>query len=211
MPEIFILLAGYAMGCLQSAYFAGRLVKKIDIREHGSGNAGTTNAVRVIGFKAGLVVLFFDLGKTVLAVMLANQIFNGRLFGLEGIEHLPGLLAGLGVVLGHNFPFYLKFRGGKGVAASLVLVLMFDWRILVVVAVASVFVIMVTKYVSLASLTGFAIFPIYTAVLGQPIEITAVACAIGLLGFIAHRKNIVRLLKGEEKKFDLKRLRGWDA
>ena len=113
-PYIFyaaaILLGGYLIGCLQSAYFVGRYVYKIDIREHGSGGAGMTNALRVLGGKAGLVVFLCDVLKCVIAYAAASWIFGGSglIFSPLVPDYFPGLVAALGVVIGHCFPFFLK-------------------------------------------------------------------------------------------------------
>jgi len=203
--EMLFVLIGYAVGCLQSAYIVGRLFGKIDIRDHGSGNAGMTNVTRVMGVKAGAVVLALDMAKAVAAVMLANYVFHGRLWGMEGIEYLPGLLTGLGVILGHNFPFYLKFRGGKGIASSIGVALLFDWRILVIALGIALVVLIVIRFMSLASLVGLFTFGVTTTILFNEIPIIIIAWIIAALAFFTHRANIVRLFKGEESKFELRR------
>ena len=202
---ISLIFAGYLAGCFQTAYFVGRIFGKIDIREHGSGNAGMTNVIRVMGIKPGIVVLLLDVAKTVAAVMAANYVFYGRVYGMQGIEYLPGLLTGLGVILGHNFPFFLKFRGGKGIACTLGLALMFDWRVLAVAACVGIVMLVVVKYMSLASLVGLMAFAVTTTVIFYEPEIIAAAWIIAGLGFFTHRKNIDRLIKGTESKFNFKK------
>ena len=201
---LFVLI-GYAVGCLQAAYFVGRKFGKIDIREHGSGNAGMTNVARVMGAKAGAVVLLLDTAKAVAAIMLANYVFYGRVYGMEGIEYLPGLLTGLGVILGHNFPFYLKFRGGKGIACTLGLALMFDWRVMAIAIGVTFFTLVFSKYMSLASLLGLITLGLTTTLLFNDLPVIFAMWAIAALGFFTHRKNIVRLIKGEENKFSIKK------
>jgi glycerol-3-phosphate acyltransferase PlsY len=203
--EILFVLIGYAIGCLQSAYFIGRIFGKIDIREHGSGNAGMTNVTRVMGAKAGIAVLLLDVAKAMAAIMLANYVFHGRLYGMQGIEYLPGLLTGLGVILGHNFPFYLKFRGGKGIASTLGLALMFDWRALAVAAGVGIIMLVVVKYMSLASMLGLTALAVTATIIFYEPAIIAVAWIIAALGFFTHRKNIDRLIKGTESKFNFKK------
>ena len=203
--EFLLIVMGYGIGLLQSAYIVGRMAGKIDIRDHGSGNAGMTNVMRVMGAKAGIFVLLLDVSKAVLAVMLANLIFHGRPFGMTGIEYFPGLLAGLGVILGHNFPFYLKFKGGKGVASSLGVVIMFDWRVLVIALGVGLIVLIITKYMSLGSLLAFLTLGTTTTILFDQIAVIAVMWLICALPFYTHRHNIVRLAKGSENKFTLKR------
>jgi len=205
MLELLLIPMGYGIGLLQSAYFVGKLAGKIDIREHGSGNAGMTNVMRVMGAKAGACVLLLDVAKAVLAVMLANFIFHGRFFGMAGIEYLPGLLAGLGVILGHNFPFYLKFKGGKGVASSLGVAIMFDWRVLVIAVGIGLIMLFITRFMSLSSLVAFLTMGFVTTVLFAEIGVIAVMWLICALPFYTHRHNIVRLMKGTESKFSLRR------
>ena len=205
MLLILFVLIGYAVGCLQAAYFVGRKFGKIDIREHGSGNAGMTNVARVMGAKAGAVVLLLDTAKAVAAIMLANYVFHGRVYGMEGIEYLPGLLTGLGVILGHNFPFYLKFRGGKGIACTLGLALMFDWRVMAIAVGITFFTLVISRYMSLASLLGLTALGVTTTILFGDWQIIAVMWAIAALGFFTHRKNIARLVRGEENKFSIKK------
>ena len=202
--EILFIFIGYAVGCLQTAYFVGKIFGKIDIREHGSGNAGMTNVTRVMGAKAGIVVLFLDVAKAVAAIMLANYIFHGRAYGMQGIEYLPGLLTGLGVIFGHNFPFYLKFRGGKGIASTLGLALMFDLWVLAIAAGVGIAMLAAARYMSLASLVGLTAFAAAATIFLYDLPIIIVAWAIAALGFYTHRKNIVRLVKGEENKFSIK-------
>ena len=112
--RIICLIIGYIFGLFQTGYICGK-VCKIDIRNHGSGNAGTTNTIRVLGWKAGLITFAGDLGKSMLAVLVAWALFHNEY--PEGMKVLQ-MYAGLGAVLGHNYPFYLKFKGGKGIASS---------------------------------------------------------------------------------------------
>jgi glycerol-3-phosphate acyltransferase PlsY len=158
-----------------------------------------------MGAKAGGLVLLLDVAKAVAAIMLANYVFHGRVYGMVGIEYLPGLLTGLGVILGHNFPFYLKFRGGKGIASTLGLALMFDWRVLAIAAGVGIVMLVTVKYMSLASLLGLLVFAVATTVIFDEMPIIIVVWVIAALGYFTHRKNIGRLIKGEESKFFIKR------
>ena len=128
MERLICLAIGYICGLFQTSYIIGRL-HKTDIREHGSGNAGTTNALRTFGKKAGAITLLCDCLKCVVAIWIVKALF-GKDYG----EILPllSLYAAAGCILGHNFPVYLKFKGGKGIAASVGLLLAFDWRIFAV-------------------------------------------------------------------------------
>ena len=123
MVRIICLLIGYAFGLFQTAFIYGKL-HGIDIREHGSGNAGTTNSLRVLGKKAGIIVLLFDIIKCILAVVTVKLIFGET---YKDMLPLLQIYAGAGAILGHNFPFYLKFKGGKGIATTAGLILSFPW------------------------------------------------------------------------------------
>ena len=125
MERLICLAIGYGFGLLQTGYLYGR-AKGIDIRDHGSGNAGTTNALRTLGKKAGLITFLGDAFKCVFAVLLVWVLFHNS---CADIMTLLKLYTGAGVILGHNYPFYLKFRGGKGSAASAGMFLSFDWII----------------------------------------------------------------------------------
>ena len=119
MERLYCIIIGYGFGLFQTAFIYGKM-HGIDIREHGSGNAGTTNTLRVLGTKAGLIVLAGDIIKTILAIVVCELLF-GKTHPQE--VYLLKLYAAAGAILGHNFPFYLKFRGGKGIASTAGLVL----------------------------------------------------------------------------------------
>jgi len=208
LARIICLLGGYCFGLIQTSYLYGRL-KGIDIRQSGSGNAGTTNALRVLGKKAGLIVFLGDFFKGVVACSLVHVIFNCMDF--ENV-YLYVLYAGFGVVLGHNFPFYMQFKGGKGIAATSGMILgLWDWRIVLIELILFVLVVGITKYVSLGSIclvvgffilyTVFAIKDSYDFASGaKMIESIIVAGVITLLAIIRHSANIKRLLSGTENK-----------
>lgn len=202
MFRIFCVLIGYALGMLQSAYFLGRVVGKIDIREFGSGNAGFTNATRVLGKKVGALVFLFDFLKVIVVFLICSFVFKEA-------GKVAGLYAGLGAVLGHNFPFYLGFRGGKGIACTLGLMLFFNWQIALITYGIGFIVFMAKKYISLSSLTMTLIYPIIMVILkgkfGFSIEEILLMCLLCILAFIKHRANIERLLKGNENKFGSKK------
>ena len=153
--RILCIVIGYCFGLIQTAYIYGKL-HGIDIREYGSGNSGTTNALRVLGKKAGLVVFLGDLLKAVAAWVLARVI--GTLF-FPDILYPMILWSGLGVVIGHNFPFYMNFKGGKGIAATAGVVLgLLDWHIIVICLLAFILCVAITRYVSLGSLIVVTLF-----------------------------------------------------
>lgn len=209
MIRFVCLGIGYVFGLFQTAYILGK-VKGIDIREHGSGNAGTTNTLRVLGKKAGLIVFLGDILKTILAVVLVGFLFKEN---YPQQVYLLKLYAGLGSVLGHNFPFYLKFKGGKGIAATGGMILSFQWMFIPVGLLAFFGTFTLTHYVSLGSLVLTAVFPIQMILMGQigigPFadipqmvlyEMYAVGFVIMALAYIRHAENIKRLATGTERK-----------
>lgn len=206
MVRLFCVLIGYVFGLFQTGYIYGR-IKGIDIREHGSGNAGTTNALRTLGTKAGVVTFIGDCLKCILAVVAVRLIFSQ---GYASLMPLLTVYTGLGVVLGHNFPFHLKFRGGKGIASTAGLILTLD-PVLALIAFATFGVAVgITKYVSLGSLLLAAEFLAGVIIYGffgkwnlsqmQLIEMYIVAAVITAMAFFRHRRNIKSLIKGTERK-----------
>lgn len=206
MERIICLVIGYVFGTFQTAYIYGKM-KGIDIREHGSGNAGTTNALRVLGKKAGVIVLLGDVAKTVLAVVVVRLLFGW----MDG-DMLPllGMYAAAGAILGHNFPAQLKFRGGKGIACTAGLILTLGPIVTVLEAATFLLVVFVTRYVSLGSIIVVIELVISLMVLGQMgyygmsqahlIEFYIVCAALSAMAIYRHRANIKRLLNGTENK-----------
>lgn len=206
MERAICLAIGYVFGLFQTAYIYGKL-HGIDIRNYGSGNAGTTNTMRVLGTKAGLLVLFGDIIKCILAIVI-----TGVLFGKShpDIIYLLRLYAAAGAILGHNFPFYLHFKGGKGIAATAGLILSFHPYFIPVGVILFFGTFFTTHYVSLGSLLVYAGFMIEIIVLGQMgifgmsqehlIELYIVAALLTVMAYYKHRENISRLLKGKERK-----------
>jgi len=203
--RIICLLIGYAFGCIQTAYITGRIARDIDIREHGSGNAGMTNVLRTIGRRAGIIVFSSDVLKAIAVFIIAALIFNGGgSFFADGLPLQPGLYAGLGAVLGHNFPFFLKFKGGKGISTTLGVMLVLDWRAAIIVYIVGAIIIALTKYISLASITMVVLFPILLwVVFGHSVEILVVMIILAAMAIFLHRGNVQRLLAGNERKVEL--------
>ena len=204
--RIGCIAIGYLFGLFQTSYIYGRL-HGIDIRNYGSGNAGTTNMLRTLGTKAGIITFFGDCLKCILAVLLVVL-----LFGESHSEMLPLLkmYTAAGTILGHNFPFYLKFKGGKGIAATAGLIIAFGPVTIVLGFITFVAVFLSTHYVSLGSLLLYAGFLVEVVVLGQlgyfhmasPLlyEMYAVAAFLTIMAYIKHASNIKRLIRGEERK-----------
>lgn len=207
MERIVCLLIGYVFGLFQTAYFYGK-AHGIDIRRYGSGNAGTTNALRVLGTKAGLIVLAGDCLKCILAVLVTRLLFGES---RSDILYLLCLYTGAGAVLGHNFPFYMKFQGGKGIAATAGLILSFHPYFIIMGVVVFFGVFFTTHLVSLASLLVYAGFVVEMVICGQLgvfgpmtqaqlMEMYVLAFLLAVMAYWRHRFNIVRLLHGEERK-----------
>lgn len=205
MFRLYCLIIGYCLGCIQSAFIIGKLVGKIDIRDYGSGNAGFTNTTRVLGFKVGVVVFLMDLFKVIFAYHICAYIFDGNGSFIEGISLLPGIYGGIGAVLGHNFPCYLKFRGGKGIACTLGLMLCVDWRVALITYAVGLIVFIVKKYISLASLTMTVLYPIVMFFFDFGLEEIILMGVLCILAYVKHISNIKRLVAGNENKFSLKK------
>ncbi len=195
MNYIILLLVGYLIGSIQIPIIAGKLLRKIDIREHGSGNAGSTNVARVLGVKVAIVVFILDICKGVVPFLIARHFF--------GVE--VALVLGAGTVLGHNFPAFMNFKGGKGVAISLGIITAYNIYIGLAIIVASIIIVSSTKYVSLASLVGAVIACTSIWLLDVSIVEQAVITLLSMLLVYQHRGNIKRLIKGKENKFTLKK------
>ncbi|MDR1639607.1 MAG: glycerol-3-phosphate 1-O-acyltransferase PlsY, partial [Clostridiales bacterium] len=205
MARLFCLAAGYLLGCIQTAYLAGKLKANIDIRQFGSGNAGTTNAARVLGAPVGVIVFVADMLKAVIAYFLCQALWGPNSTLPLGGFALAGIYGGAGAILGHNFPFFLGFRGGKGVASSLGLMVAFDWKLALICYAIGVTLIATTKYISVGSLAMLVLFPILTLTFGHPFEALAVTIFLAVMAIVQHRENIKRLIAGKENKFKLKK------
>ncbi len=219
--RIICLVLGYAFGLFQTSYIYGRL-NHVDIREYGSGNAGTTNAMRVLGKKAGIITYIGDMLKGVLAGcavrLLCAFVFDiGSGDAFISMEYILIMYAGIGVVLGHNYPFYMGFKGGKGIAASSgVVISLFSWPIILINICTFILVTKISKYVSLGSICLMTVHFIMILVCclmgwlnvtnsgfpGEFLMLTFLLCAMAIF---KHRGNISRLLNGTERKIGEKR------
>lgn len=207
MIRVLCIVIGYVFGLFQTAYFYGKS-KGIDIREHGSGNSGTTNALRVLGRKAGLIVFAGDCLKCIVAVVLVRVLFKES-YG--DMIYLLCIYTAAGAILGHNFPFYMGFKGGKGIAATAGFVLSFHPSFIPVGLIMFFGPFFLTHYVSLGSLLVYVGFVTQLIISGQCglfgdmsqahlIEMYVVAFLLAVMAFWKHRANIVRLIHGEENK-----------
>ncbi len=195
LDRIISLIIGYALGCIQNAYIVGKL-KGIDIREHGSGNAGATNVARTLGMKYGFIVFLGDAMKGIIAYAIAYIVTK---------DSVVSLYAGFGAVMGHNFPLQLKLRGGKGVSTSVGLLYMINPTYGLILTIFGITLMYTTKYISVGSVLTAIFAPIlYIIAFGTGERFVLVLILSSVL-IIRHRTNIVRLLKGEEKKFSAKK------
>ena len=172
-----------------------------DVREHGSGNAGLTNFIRNYGASRSVLVILIDVLKAVFACWLGAEMFASHGNPLEG-----KVLAGVAVMVGHDFPALLGFRGGKGVSTGAMLALMVDWRIFLILVATFFLVFALCRIVSASSITVAAMFPIAAWLLQAPRPEFVMALLGGLLVIFQHRANIVRLVKKQEKQVDLFKL-----
>lgn len=200
-PLILTALSGYLLGSVNSAVIVSRALEKDDIRTHGSGNAGMTNMYRVFGKKAALLTTLGDLLKAIVAVLLARGIFAW--IGVSLVFD-PGYLAGLFVLIGHIFPIYFGFRGGKGVMPAVGVVLMVNPAAFGVMAAIALPLFLATRTMSLVSVVSAAVLPVVTLTLGllqksRPLAATLFTLAYAVLVIVSHRSNIKRLLSGSEK------------
>ena len=209
MISVIWLIAGgvfaYLMGSFSSAVWIGRWFYGIDVRKHGSGNAGATNTFRVLGNKAGVIVMIIDIAKAWFAVMLAS-VFAGGSLTPEQIVNYKILLGSLAVI-GHVYPVFTGFRGGKGVASLVgVIIALYSPYIFLIVLCWFVFVFLITRYVSVASMTSAVLFSILALFVFPQTNLFLIILAALIAVFIpfTHRDNIKRLLKGQENKFRFK-------
>jgi glycerol-3-phosphate acyltransferase PlsY len=199
-----LILIAYLLGSIPTAVWYGKTFHNIDVREHGSGNAGATNTLRVLGNKAGFIVLFIDLLKGFMATSLVyfthyvksdSQFFN--------VQMVLGIVA----VIGHVFPLFANFRGGKGIATIMGMAISLDYRIALICTLFFIVIVWGTKYISVGSILGAvvgAMLSFYFYGTDQPI-INGFFIALSMMVIYTHRANIKRLMAGKENKFALKK------
>lgn len=214
MIRIACLLFGYVFGLFQTAYFYGKY-KGIDIRTVGSGNAGTTNALRAFGTGAGVLVFFGDCLKCFVAVLLTRLLIAK---GYPDIRFLLGVYTALGCILGHNFPFFMHFKGGKGIACTAGLIMHYPIPLVILSLLSFFGPALITHYVSLGSLLLNVVLIVETVIAGQSgalgltgkalTELYVIIVLIAALAFWQHRENIRRLLTGTERKTYLFKKKG---
>lgn len=214
LVRVVSLIIGYICGNFLTGYLYAKS-KNVDIRTVGSGNVGTTNTYRSLGYKAGILTLLGDVLKVVVAVLLVWLLFHNN---YEGSVKVLQYYAALGCILGHNFPFVMKFHGGKGIACTAGLVVAVCPMCVPVCLFIFVGTVAITRYVSLGSILVCISLLVQTVLFGQMgllgvsgndlLEIYGVITVVMLLGVLRHHENIGRLLKGTENKFSLKKKEG---
>ena len=194
---ISCIIIAYILGNISGGMIFGKLLFNKDIRDYGSKNAGTTNALRVFGIKAGALTFIVDLLKSILACFIGM-----KLLGLNGV-----LLAGIFVVLGHNWPVFLNFKGGKGIASSFGFIIFLDYQIAIIAIIMFITIVVLTKYISLGSmLTTTLVLPISYIFFGyRNIYVLLTFLFLASLSIFRHKSNIMRLVNGNENKINFKK------
>ena len=192
MKVIFLIILSYLIGCFSSAYLIGKVFKKIDIRTYGSRNAGATNAVRVMGKKLGVLTFLLDFFKGFIAVFIGYWIL-----GYNG-----GLIAAICVVVGHDFPIFLGFKGGKGIATTIGVMAVLNFPAALVSVIIGLIVGVVSRYVSLGSIVFLIINPVMNAIIIKEFNpnLLLTTIVLALVGLFRHKSNIQRLINGNENK-----------
>ena len=189
MAYILAVAAGYLLGCSNLAFYIAKW-KKVDLRAGGSGNLGASNATVLMGWRAGVLVALHDIAKAALAVFLAQALFPGRPY--------IGAVAGIASVMGHIFPFYLKFKGGKGFASYFGMTLALNWKLALAIMVLVFLATVITDYIVVGTTLTVVTVPAYLGI-GQHSLLLAMILCIGTLVIIyKHRMNYVRICKGTE-------------
>lgn len=197
MEGLLTILVGYLIGSISFSYVIAKKIMKIDIRKHGSGNAGATNTLRVLGIGPAISVLLLDTAKGIIAVLVG--------FWLSDANWVP-FAGGLAAIIGHNWPIYYGFRGGKGVATTVGVFATLVFLPALFAGVVTILTIAITRYVSLGSILFMVLTPILTLFVGSyPLDYTILASVIALLAIWRHRTNIQRLVQGTENKIGQKK------
>lgn len=189
MGYLIAAVLAYLIGCSNMALYLSRL-KKVNLQDKGSGNLGASNATVLMGWSAGVLVAVHDIGKAALAVLLAKLLFPELAY--------VGAVAGVASVLGHIFPFYLKFKGGKGFASFIGMTLGLNWKLALIVAVLIVLVTLITDYIVAGTVTTIVLVPIWEGIAAGSVALALILCVATAVILYKHRENFVRILKGTE-------------
>ena len=189
MGYIFAVITAYLMGSSNMAYYLSKM-KQVDIRKNGSGNLGASNATVLFGWGAGVIVAVHDIGKAFLAVLLAKHFFPDLEF--------VGAAAGVACVLGHIFPFYLQFRGGKGLASFVGMLAALDWRVALAAALLVIVVTLVTDYIALGTISASVAGPVGMWIAGSGLWIVLILSVATVIMIFKHQDNLQRIRNKEE-------------
>lgn len=189
MGYLISILAGYLVGSSNMAYWMSK-IKKVDIRKNGSGNLGASNATVLLGWGAGVVVAVHDIAKALLAVVIAKWAFPDLEF--------VGAAAGVAAVLGHIFPFYLNFKGGKGLASFVGMTIALNWKVALGIIALIVIMTLVTDYISVGAMSCVVAAPLGMWIDGGGLVLTLIICVASVVMLFKHRENIVRICNHTE-------------
>jgi glycerol-3-phosphate acyltransferase PlsY len=203
---IAIVIIAYAIGSINFSVIFSRKFAGFDVREKGSGNAGTTNMLRTVGKKAAVITLVCDILKGIVSILIALLI---GYFVKDVNKAILVQIAGFFAIFGHTFPIFFEFRGGKGVATALGVILLTNWQIGLICLAFALILIIITKMVSLGSIMAAILFPVLTIFIQtnyiEPGNYIIFGIAVGLLVVFNHRKNLKRILEGNENKISFKK------
>ena len=197
VPAVIAVAAGYLIGSVSFSYLLGKLIRGIDIRNHGSGNPGATNTLRVLGPGPAVSVLALDIAKGILAVWIGRW--------LAPDVPVVAILSGFASIVGHNWPVFFSFRGGKGIATMIGVVASLCFLPGLVAGIAGILSIVFTRFVSLGSLVFAALLPLSLWAFNREPELIYFSLAVALLAFYRHRTNLVKLAQGKENKLTFRR------
>lgn len=189
MRYFIVIILAYLLGSSNMAFYLAK-IKKADLRKAGSGNLGASNATVLLGWRAGILVAVHDIGKGVLSVLLAKWLFPGLEFA--------GAAAGVSCVLGHIFPFYLRFKGGKGLAAYLGMTIALNWKLALIVLAVLVLVTVITDYIVLGTLATIVTVPVSMGIMTGSVVLPLILLIATAVMFVKHWDNYPRIIKGTE-------------
>lgn len=200
ITRIILLIIGYLFGLIQNGYYFSKS-QGVDITHKGSGNVGATNVLRSIGVKSGILVFVLDMLKGFVPCLIVKMIFLSG-----GLADIYVLYSGFGVLLGHCFPAQLKFKGGKGISSAFGMILVYDYRVALIMLAVFLILVIITKYVSLGSSVAAIAFPIATAIVRKaPVEEMILIFIMVAIVLYRHRTNIKRLFAGTENKISFRK------
>ena len=189
MGYLIAALLAYLLGCSNMALYLSRL-KKVNFRDKGSGNLGASNATLLLGWRAGVLVALHDAGKAFVSVLICRWLF-------PNLEYV-GAVSGIACVLGHIFPFYLKFKGGKGFASYIGMTFALNWKLALAILAAAVLITVITDYIVFGTLTTILTVPTYLGISRHNLILALILCVGTVVIVLKHRENFVRIVKRTE-------------